>query len=43
MKDEKYKQDDAYVYADKSGDIELIGLATVLIIFAIGFIILKLK
>lgn len=34
---EDYRQDDAYIYANKSGDSELIGLVTALI--AIGFII----
>lgn len=38
-----YKYDDAYIYADKSGDSELIGLITVLIMiaFIIGYVLLK--
>lgn len=40
---EDYRQDDAYIYADKSGDSELIGLATVLIMIGliIGYFVLR--
>lgn len=40
---ENYKQDDAYIYANKSGDNELIGLATTLIMigFIIGYFLFK--
>lgn len=40
---EDYIQDDAYIYADKSGDSELIGLATVLIMIGliIGYFVLR--
>ena len=40
---EDYRQDDAYIYVDKSGDSELIGLATVLIMIGliIGYFVLR--
>lgn len=40
---EDYKQDDAYIYANKSGDSDLIGLVTALIIigFIVGHFLLK--
>lgn len=40
---EDYRQDDAYIYANKSDDSDLIGLVTALIVivFLIGFIVLK--
>lgn len=40
---EDYRQDDAYIYANKSGDNELIGLATTLIMigFIVGYFLLK--
>ena len=42
-KEYDYTQDDAYIYANKSGDNELIGLATTLIIigFIIGYFLFK--
>lgn len=38
-----YTQDDAYIYADKSDDSELIGLVTALIMigFIVGYFLLK--
>lgn len=42
MQDEEYKQDDDYIYASPSNDGDLIGLATTLVIFIIGFILYKL-
>lgn len=41
MKD--YTQDDAYIYANKSGDSELTGLVTVLIMIGliVGYFLLK--
>lgn len=42
-KEYDYMQDDAYIYANKSGDNELIGLATTLIMigFIIGYFLFK--
>ena len=43
MQENNYTQDDAYIYSDKSGDSELIGLVTVLIMigFIVGYFLLK--
>lgn len=40
---EDYRQDDAYIYANKSGDNELIGLVTTLIMIGliVGYFLLK--
>ncbi len=42
-KEYDYMQDDAYIYSDKSGDSELIGLVTALIMISliIGYFLLK--
>ena len=40
---EDYRQDDAYIYSDKSGDGDLIRLVTALIFigFIVGYFLLK--